>query len=484
MACTAGLLQVAIKRLKPILLVAFILSIFFLLLFKLFLPRNVHFDNFVHFSDDHFDFRNISPFYRRRHPYNCKALFEADPEEITRSHGESGKKPSTGAQKPFQIWTSFADCDEIHRRFYYPQIPLSMMEGNFSLAFAILVDSDLEQVELLLNALYAPQNVYCFHIDLKAPYLFHSTLERLASCFRNVFILPERYSVTSVGQNMIRAYLACLRLLSVESPDWRYAFTLQGHDFPLRTNRELVQILTMHDGANDVELLATPGARAQIHFEWTFDNETGWPIGLDKMKGRASKSAPPDGLTIYKGSVAVALSRAFIDFTLTSPTARRLVTWLDDVYFADELYWSTLNHDETLAAPGGYPGSCLGKNGLKMWISRFTVWESYTHLWCKGYWRHFVCVFSAADLAALAKRPELIVNKLIFGYDQIAAYCMHELLFNRTYMSRQYPSEAYGFNRSFYQSLSAVQYHQWKQSHSHVNILDRFPCVICQNCQH
>ena len=35
---------------------------------------------------------------------------------------------------------------------------------------------NFEQLELLLSALYQPQNAYCIHVDLKAPLVFHQTV--------------------------------------------------------------------------------------------------------------------------------------------------------------------------------------------------------------------------------------------------------------------------------------------------------------------
>ena len=37
--------------------------------------------------------------------------------------------------------------------------------------------------------------------------------------------------------------------------DWRYYINLAGSAFPLKTNAELVQILKLYNGTNDIEML-------------------------------------------------------------------------------------------------------------------------------------------------------------------------------------------------------------------------------------
>ena len=67
-------------------------------------------------------------------------------------------------------------------------VPLSEEEERFPLAFSISMYRDVELAERLLRAIYQPQNIYCFHIDIKSPLLLHRTMRSLANCFDNVFI--------------------------------------------------------------------------------------------------------------------------------------------------------------------------------------------------------------------------------------------------------------------------------------------------------
>lgn len=63
------------------------------------------------------------------------------------------------------------------------------------------------------------------------------------------------------------------------------------------------------------------------------------PKGMGLKKG-----PPPRNLQVYFGTAYYALTRAFVDFVLTSQIARDLLEWSKDTFSPDEHYWVTLNH--------------------------------------------------------------------------------------------------------------------------------------------
>lgn len=74
---------------------------------------------------------------------------------------------------------------------------------------------------------YAPQNHYCFAIDIKSDVIFQQRMLNLTKCFPNVYIPRIEYQIDEWGNNMIRAILSCMRLLLDDSYNWKYAMTLQ-----------------------------------------------------------------------------------------------------------------------------------------------------------------------------------------------------------------------------------------------------------------
>ncbi|CAK8681206.1 unnamed protein product [Clavelina lepadiformis] len=73
-------------------------------------------------------------------------------------------------------------------------------ERHFPIAYSILAHQNAHQLMLLLSAIYAPQNVYCIHIDLKSTSMFEAVKET-ASCFSNVFLATKREDVVYAGYN-------------------------------------------------------------------------------------------------------------------------------------------------------------------------------------------------------------------------------------------------------------------------------------------
>jgi len=144
------------------------------------------------------------------------------------------------------------DCDRFRSELGYLE-EASDEERGFPIAFSLLTYENLEQTERLLRLIYRPQNVYCVHVDAKSSGELRAALQAIAACFDNVFVARPPIRVDWGTISVVRAELRCMRQLLVADGRWRYFVNLVGRDFPLRTNRELVEILRAYDGANDVE---------------------------------------------------------------------------------------------------------------------------------------------------------------------------------------------------------------------------------------
>ena len=106
---------------------------------------------------------------------------------------------------------------------------------------------------------------------------------------------------------------------------------LTGQKFPLRTNLELLRILSILNGANLTEAQPT--------------------VSRDRFR---STEKIPSGVHMYKGAVHIVVSAAFVDFALTDPRSDELHSYVRH-YTAvpDEWFFSTLNHNQdALPAPG------------------------------------------------------------------------------------------------------------------------------------
>lgn len=146
-------------------------------------------------------------------------------------------------------------CQNFQDQRGYIMSSLTEEEENFPLAFSIVLYKEAEMFERLLRAIYRPQNYYCLHVDKSSSLTFFSAVSDIADCFPNVFLVSKRIDIIWGEYSVLEADLLCMEDLWT-FPKWKYLFTLTGQEFPLKTNYELVKILTAYKGANDVNTTA------------------------------------------------------------------------------------------------------------------------------------------------------------------------------------------------------------------------------------
>ena len=111
-------------------------------------------------------------------------------------------------------------------------------------------------------------------------------------------------------------------------------------EFPLRTQNELTQILTVYNGSNDVEMILNyRGFDIRTGSRWIENRETNDLEATDKKK------TDPPYYKLVKGSAFTVLHRKFIEYALTDQRAQDFLKWLEDTYSPDEMqvfylsYW-------------------------------------------------------------------------------------------------------------------------------------------------
>ena len=68
-------------------------------------------------------------------------------------------------------------------------------------------------------------------------------------------------------------------------------------------------------------------------------------------------NTPPHNITAVKGSVHIVASRGFVEFALLDQRAKDLYEWSRNVTIPDEVFFSSLQHNPQLGAPGSYKGT-------------------------------------------------------------------------------------------------------------------------------
>lgn len=105
---------------------------------------------------------------------------------------------------------------------------------------------------------------------------------------------------------------------------------LASSEFPLRTNSELMRILEMYNGSNEVEIVRKfPAIR--IKYSWLEDRKKNRMVRTSKLK-----SAPPHGYVMVKGYSNCVLHRGFVEYAVLDKRANDLLEWGKDTYSPDE----------------------------------------------------------------------------------------------------------------------------------------------------
>ncbi|XP_006864191.1 PREDICTED: N-acetyllactosaminide beta-1,6-N-acetylglucosaminyl-transferase, isoform A-like [Chrysochloris asiatica] len=232
-------------------------------------------------------------------------------------------------------------CQQYLVQNHYITEPLSKEEAEFPLAYVMVIHKHFDTFERLFRAIYMPQNVYCVHVDEKATAAFKEAVLKLQSCFSNVLLASKRESVVYAGIFRLQADLNCMRDLASSQVPWKYVINTCGQDFPLKTNKEIVQYLKGFKGKN-----ITPGVLPPPHIiirTKYMHLEQRYPLFSFMLWTPMRKMPPPYNLTIYFGTAYVALTREFVNFVLQDQRAIDLLEWSKDTYSPDEHFWVTLN---------------------------------------------------------------------------------------------------------------------------------------------
>uniref|UniRef100_A0A0N5BQ33 Beta-1,6-N-acetylglucosaminyltransferase n=1 Tax=Strongyloides papillosus TaxID=174720 RepID=A0A0N5BQ33_STREA len=327
-------------------------------------------------------------------------------------------------------------CEAIKKRRYFTSVPLSREEKNFPLAYSYLVYRDYEFLELMLSLIYQPQNIYCFAIDKKQPPSFKFKIHSLASCFDNVFVSDKEYKISSGGLHYGTSHIECIK--KIKEYNWKYVFLLQNHDFPIKTNAELVKILKQFKGTSDFK--AANGKRKLLNetLDWTFG---GLNIFLDTLS--IDEKVLNTEIKLGKGYSEVTLSRETVDYLMDNLNISTYQNNFDNYHkFAnDEVFWSTLlSNYEYLKVPGSIPTHCIHKKEAMISFTRYSKWEygKKEDLCPSGHKRHSICIIGLEHIGKLESLRYFFANKLLDSFDHGAVTCWGERIFNKTYFPSRY----------------------------------------------
>lgn len=308
----------------------------------------------------------------------------------------------------------------------------STKEEDFPLAFVqMLIYKEgllYSQYMRQLAHLYRHHNVYCVHVDGKAPQSWHSSTNQIARCFPNVKVVPSPVKMWYQSWSLLQAQLSCYELLvELVDQDWEYGVTLKGVELPLLTNREMVEYFKAQKGRS--VLTKSQSASDGFSQQSIIDDATyeaklvhGVAVLTDNKQ-----EDPPSGLVLYRTVdelLGAAITRSFAEFMLDDYRAIALREYLKHFRAAEDFFYQTVNSLSTPEAPGHtstYSDPIISRNLYSVCSARYTMSDD-----CTAKPGHFT------ELSQLSvKKKSLFFHKYLAHEDDTVMSCLEEVLLNR-----------------------------------------------------
>ncbi|RCN29709.1 Core-2/I-Branching enzyme [Ancylostoma caninum] len=262
-------------------------------------------------------------------------------------------------------------------------------------------------------------------------------MKKLASCFPNVIISPA-----AIGRQAIESHhYGCKKELR------------QNHDVIIKSPYEMVEIYKLLEGANDVEITPCPGDRV--------DQSRQWDARSLKLFRNESAMTPKQlnaQLTFAKGAAQASISRSAVEWLVNIANLTTLMNQLNEKQFGiDEILMESLQVSDDLDMPGRFTSECLMRGLNTPFISRMSVWVYEDAYRCKSkYSRKSICILGIEDLRALSQYPHLMVNKMLPEFDYSIVECVHEMIFNRTFLDQV----DHALDSSYYSNMVNVKFNR------------------------
>ncbi|KAG8011983.1 Beta-1 [Nibea albiflora] len=362
---------------------------------------------------------------------NCSAILQGEREALDQA---KVLLISKDFQKSVRIPDEYyinatQDCSEFRLSRKYLMFPLSQEEEDFPLAYSIVVHHKVQNFEQLLRAIYAPQNIYCVHVDKKSDVSVFAAIKAITSCFPNVFMVSKPLSVVYGHWSRVQADINCMADLYKISTEWKYLMNLCGQDFPLKTNLEIVRMLRSLRGGNSLE-----SEQMTEDKKWRVTNVHQVVDGKIQRTNK-KKGSPPFNLPILTGNAYIVVSRGYIRSVLEDNRIHALIKWSKDTYSPDEFFWATIQRMP------GVPGSTRPNRKYDLTdihaIARLVKWQGHegpqdslqsVYTECHGHHVRGICVYGAGDLQWMVEQHHLFANKFDTDRDPIAVYCLEKYL--------------------------------------------------------
>ena len=233
------------------------------------------------------------------------------------------------------------------------------------IAYLILAHHKPRQFARLFDALVNPVDRFLVHVDSRAAPETRSAISWRIGGRPNVDVLPSR-PLTWGGWSMAAVQLDAIRVLLERDGGWSHFANLSGQDFPLKTADAIRAELLAEPQRNHVDVARIDAFPDRAHLRRRLRflrfERAGRIIGTPFPKLRWG------GVQVeWKGSGWFTLSRAFCEWIVRDPHARRCIDALRHTYVPDEFLM------QTLAMNGPFAETLVASN------RREIVWNGGAH---------------------------------------------------------------------------------------------------------
>ncbi|XP_078054251.1 beta-1,3-galactosyl-O-glycosyl-glycoprotein beta-1,6-N-acetylglucosaminyltransferase-like [Mustelus asterias] len=362
---------------------------------------------------------------------NCTAILQGEVNEIKRSQLLKVQRKAVIPNNSFYIEAA-QNCKQFIRNRKYLTFTLSRREKQFPIAYSIVIHQRTDLFERLLRTIYAPQNIYCVHIDNKSPAAFKAAVHSIVSCFPNVFVTGKLENIIYGSWSRVQADLNCMEELLARHLTWKYFINLCGMDFPIKTNLEIVNQLEHLAGGNSLESGAVVDGK-ELRWKYSLKIINGEMINTKVIKEPFSNET-----SIFSGNAYMVVSRQFVEYIFKDSKVRQLIEWSKDTYTPDEFIWATLQRMP--GVPGSKPPHPKYDVSDMNSVARLVKWQHLegdvtkgkAYPLCTGSHLRCVCVYGAGDLNWILQQHHLFANKFDAEVDPIALQCLEQHIQQKT----------------------------------------------------
>ena len=352
---------------------------------------------------------------------NCSRLWRGEEEERQHVRRELDHWKPSVSDYAYTRWLTSARCWllKIEMGKFY----VSETERTYPLAFTVVVSqhaATLKQYFRHLKVIYRPHNAYCYHVDPKSSQLFIHAFTRIASCFDNVILSPRPISIHYGSIDHVTSQMSCFTALMNSSIPWKHVINLAGTEVPLKTNREIVDLLRPLQGYTLIQL--------PEHMDYNLILKFGWNDFLRHTFRLNIRTPYFQNITLWKSLTYSVLTKEFIHFLNTDKKALELWDNLRDVSSPEEYLYATVN--QWSSSPGNVHQLKSRGHHSPIIVEVFWVHGGiYIPGFCLDrYQVHHVCIASVSDLPQMVINSPMFFNKYLDHYDHVVMDCAEERL--------------------------------------------------------